>query len=150
MATTNSGLVAGKVITGHGSNGGGRRGLRTTLAAGVVILGCVAALTFGGLRMHSGAQTQPAPSAAAQPAASVILSPIGRTGPADEYVQGGLTSVLPVMQRTGPADEYSQAESVVALRITHGNGAADEYNQIAEVVTTQLTHGSGAADEYER
>ena len=129
MTTTSSTLAAGKAIAGQGGNGkgGGRRGLRATLAAGVAILGCAAALTFGGLRAHDGAQTQPATSAATQQApAGFILSPNGRTGPADEYLQGDLASALQSTQRTGPADEYNQAEGVITPQVTHGNGAADE------------------------
>src|SRR3954447_12940003 len=60
MATTSSNLVAGKALAagkaaagpgGDGTGGSsGRGGRRAKLAAGVAILGCAAALAFGGLR----------------------------------------------------------------------------------------------------
>jgi hypothetical protein len=57
MATTSSTLAAGKAISGQGGNGNhGRYGLKAKLAAGVAMLGCAAALAFGGL--HSGERAQ--------------------------------------------------------------------------------------------
>ena len=48
MATTSGILVEGTALTGRGSNGGrGRYGVVATLAAGVAVLGFVAALAFG-------------------------------------------------------------------------------------------------------
>jgi hypothetical protein len=63
MATTSSNLVASKALAGQGNNGrGGRYGLKAKLAAGTAILGCAAALTFGGLWVaeRSAPQVQPA------------------------------------------------------------------------------------------
>ena len=58
MATTSSTLVAGKALASQGGNGNnGRYGLKAKLAAGVAILGCAAALAFGGLRAGEGAQS---------------------------------------------------------------------------------------------
>lgn len=50
MATTSSTLVAGEVARQGGSGSNGRYGLKAKMAASVAILGCAAALAFGGLR----------------------------------------------------------------------------------------------------
>src|SRR5690349_18158031 len=69
MATTSSTLVAGKVASqgGNGNNGG--YGLKAKVTASVAILGCAAALAFGGLRGSEGAQ---APAVAPAVAVSAV------------------------------------------------------------------------------
>ena len=66
MATTSGNLVAGTATAGQGGKGShGGRGWRAALAAGVVALGCAAALTLGGLRAGDGGRPQaagPAPA----------------------------------------------------------------------------------------
>ena len=61
MATTSSNLTAGKIAGKVANQGGnrhdGRFGLKAKLATGVAILGCAAALAFGGLRGSEGAQS---------------------------------------------------------------------------------------------
>lgn len=113
MATTSSKLMAGKVAN-QGSNGSsGRNGLKAKLATGLAVLGCAAALTFGGVRLFTSAQSATATNPTVPQAASThLLSPIGRTGPADEYLQAEFTPVRQVITRTGPADEYTQTEGV--------------------------------------
>src|SRR5829696_8883314 len=63
MTTTTSIRVAGKPSAGPGGDGtgghNGRFGLRAKLAAGVMILGCAAALALGVLRTEDAAQLQP-------------------------------------------------------------------------------------------
>ena len=69
MTTTISIRVAGKPSAGQGGDGtgghNGRFGLRAKLAAGVMILGCAAALAFGVLRTEDTAQLQPQPTSPA-------------------------------------------------------------------------------------
>lgn len=67
MTTTSSTLVAGKAagkaagtVASQGGGNNRRYGLKAKLAAGVAILGCAAALAFGGLQ----ATGRPAPQAA--------------------------------------------------------------------------------------
>ena len=61
MATTSGNLTAGKAVTGRLGNGnGGRYGLKAKLAAGMAVLGCAAALAFGGLRVSENAQSSAA------------------------------------------------------------------------------------------
>ncbi len=67
MATTSSALPAGKVASQGGNRNNGRYGLKAKLVAGVVILGCAAALAFSGLRAD---QAQQSPAQAAQPASN--------------------------------------------------------------------------------
>jgi hypothetical protein len=64
MATTSGNLVAGEAISGQfGSGNNGRHSLKAKVAAGVAVLGCAAALTFGGL------QRADSPAQQAQPVA---------------------------------------------------------------------------------
>jgi hypothetical protein len=75
MAPASSTLAADEAaIDGRGGNGTGERfGLRAKAAAGVAILGCAAALTFGGLLTGGAARHQPqAGPAAAMAQASGI------------------------------------------------------------------------------
>jgi hypothetical protein len=59
MATTSSNLVAGTALTGQGGKGNNNRyGLKSKVLAGVAVLGCVAALVFGGLRSSHSGQSQ--------------------------------------------------------------------------------------------
>ena len=65
MATTSSNLVAGKALAGQGGDGSHRRfGLKAKLAAGVAVLGCAAALAFGGLKTADSATARAQPAAA--------------------------------------------------------------------------------------
>ena len=64
MATTSSNLVAGKALAGHGSNGNnGRYGLKAKVMAGIAVLGCAAALAFGGLKSADNTTSQSQPAA---------------------------------------------------------------------------------------
>src|SRR5688572_21739458 len=86
MATTSSIPVAGTVSAGQGGNGsdkrGGRFGLKAKLAASVAILGCAAALAFGGLRGEGATRAQPQapPSSASLPAGTDDLATTGCVG----------------------------------------------------------------------
>jgi hypothetical protein len=155
MATTSSNLVAGKAagkVASQGGNGNnGRYGLKAKLAAGVAILGCTAALVFGGVRLGNSSQSDTAPNAAVQQAASSYsLSPVGRTGPSDEYLQADFANALPIPQRSGPADEYTQGAFASLPQAIVRTGPADEYTQADGATPAVVTHGTGPADEYDR
>jgi len=137
MATTSGKLAAGTASGGWGGNGkgGGRCALRVKVAAGVALLGCVAALAVGEgeARLGSPAQAQPVARVAAQQVVvGGVFSPIGRTGPADEYLRGDFADIPHAPQRSGPADEYTQPADLPLSSATHGIGPADEYSQIED------------------
>jgi hypothetical protein len=122
MATT------GRALAGQGGKGAGRDRLRAKVGFGVVALGCAAMLAFGGPHARGAAQPRTDSGAAIQQAAtSGSFGPIGRTGPADEYLQRAPVAAPRVSPRSGPADEYTQAETETAGPATHGAGPADEY-----------------------
>ena len=88
MITTSGKHPAGKASAGQGSNGtNGRFGLKTKLSAGVVTLGCAAALILGGLRMENAAQPQPqiAPQATQLSAGTDDLATTGCIGTAGPF-----------------------------------------------------------------
>ncbi len=62
MAMTSGKLVAGKALASQGGNG--RNGRMAKLAAGVAVLGCAAALAFGGLKSADHTLSQAHPTAA--------------------------------------------------------------------------------------
>ncbi len=70
MTPASSTLAADEAaMGGQGRHGTGERfGVRAKVAAGVAILGCAAALAFGGLRAGTAAPTRPAPAPPAQAA----------------------------------------------------------------------------------
>ncbi len=76
MATTNGTLVAGKAIVGQGGDGRqhGRSGLRAKVAAGVMALGCTAALVLGGVRVVDTART---------PVQAQVAGPVTQAGGLD-------------------------------------------------------------------
>ena len=59
MATTSGNLVAGKVASQGGNGRDGRYGPKAKVATGLAILGCAAALAFGGAQRGDTAQFQP-------------------------------------------------------------------------------------------
>jgi hypothetical protein len=91
MATTISIRVAGKPSAEQGGNGtngrDGRFGLRAKLMAGVAILGCAAALTFGVVRTEGATQhqSQTLPPAALLPAGTDDLATTGCIGTAGPF-----------------------------------------------------------------
>lgn len=130
MATTSGTLVAGKAITGQGGDGGDkRRGLWAKVAVSMAVLGCAAALTFGGLHAKNTAGSDTAAPVVPQASINHRLSPVGRTGPSDEYVRADFANALPIAERTGPADEYMQGEVTPSLSGIARTGPADEYNR---------------------
>lgn len=63
MATTSGNLAAGRVASKGGNGNSERYGLKAKMLAGLAILGCATALTFGGLRQGGGGPPQPATAA---------------------------------------------------------------------------------------
>jgi hypothetical protein len=98
MATTSSNLVAGKAISGQSGNGNNERsGLKAKLAAGVAILGCAAAVAFGGAKLTD----HPTPSA--QSAAAPANVAHAQTRPGNGYLE------------FAPGDVSSSASTAIAV-----------------------------------
>ncbi len=109
MATTSGNAAVGTAGGWRGNGRAGRYGRKANVAMGLAILACAATLGFSGLRLRGAALPGPAASAAVVSASGhSVLSPLGRTGPSDEYLQADLANAFPIVQRTGPADEYDR------------------------------------------
>ena len=136
MVTTSDNLVASTaLVAGQGGDGdGGRYGLKAKLAAGVVALGCAAALALGGLRAGESAQTAPA-ALAASFSQAVGVERQRFLAANTEFPDGTLPAIAVERQQflawnAQPPDEAASVKPFVADQFTY----REDHRQVAPAV----------------